>query len=162
VNVATGLLRRRRDGSFEWSLGQNERAVLAQVTAEFRALLSNETPASDPSLQRVFPPAHPDDPIAELEYERTSGGPLLAHKIEQLETLERCIGERRLSEADVLACMRAVNDLRLVLGTRIDITEESTLSDYTDDAEREATFELYAYLSWLVESMIDVLGEPDT
>jgi hypothetical protein len=58
--------------------------------------------------------------------------------------------------------MRAVNDLRLVLGTRIDITEESTLSDYTDDAEREATFELYAYLSWLVESMIDVLGEPDT
>jgi Domain of unknown function (DUF2017) len=155
-----GLLRRRRDGSFAWNLGPNERQVLAGVASEFRAHLAAETPSSDPNLQRVFPPAHPDDPIAELEYERTAGGALLHAKLEQLETFERCMGEQVLHEDDVLACMRAANDIRLVLGTRISVTEETTPSDFLGDAERESTFELYAYLSWLVESMIEALGEP--
>jgi hypothetical protein len=156
-----GLIRPRRDGTFEWKLGSNERAVLAGVAADFRSLLANETPSSDASLQRVFPPAHPDDPIAELEYERTSGGSLLATKLEQLDTFERCIGQEVLSEEDVLACMRAANDMRLVLGTRIDVREESTPADFAGDRETASTFELYAYLSWLVESMIDAVGEPD-
>ena len=158
--MAPPLLRRRRNGSFAWNLGANERRVLAEVASEFRQHLTTESPSSDPSLQRVFPPAHPDDPIAELEYERGSGGALLVTKLEQLETLERCIQTKTLSEEDVLACMRAVNDLRLVLGTRIDITEESTPADFVDDPASASTFELYAYLSWLVESMIDALGEP--
>jgi hypothetical protein len=156
----SGLLRRRREGTYEWKLGPNERQVLSQVAAEFRALLANETPSSDPSLQRVFPPAHPDDPIAELEYERSSGGALLAGKLQQLETFERCIAQKVLNEDDVLACMRAANDIRLVLGTRIDVSEGSTPADFVGDAETESTFELYGYLSWLVESMIDALGEP--
>jgi Domain of unknown function (DUF2017) len=155
-----GLLRRRRDGTFEWKLGPNEREVLSRIATEFRTLLAHETPASDPSLQRVFPPAHPDDPIAELEFERTSGGALLAAKLEQLETFERCIEQKVLTEGDVLACMRAANDMRLVLGTRIDVREESRPADFAGDPETESTFELYAYLSWLVESMIDALGEP--
>jgi len=156
----SGLLRPRRGGTYEWKLGPNEREVLARVAVDFRALLANETPSSDPTLQRVFPPAHPDDPIAELEYERSSGGALLAAKLEQLETFERCITKKVLNEDDVLACMRAANDMRLVLGTRIDVQEESAPSDFVGDPETESTFELYAYLSWLVESMIDALGEP--
>jgi hypothetical protein len=160
MSVARGPIRRRRDGSFTWNLGANERRVLKDVAAEFRTHLAAETPSSDPSLQRVFPPAHPDDPIAELEYERAAGEPLLAAKLEQLETFERCIDATVLSEDDVLACMRAANDLRLVLGTRIDVREESTPTDFLGDPETASTFELYAYLSWLVESMIDALGEP--
>ena len=160
MSVPRDLLRRRRDGRFEWKLGANERTVLGQVASEFKELLAHETPSSDASLQRVFPPAHPDDPIAELEYERASGGSLLATKIEQLGTFERCVGERTLSQSEVLACMRAANDLRLVLGTRIEVTEASTPADFLGDAETESTFELYAYLSWMVESMIDALGTP--
>ena len=68
-----GPIRRRKDGTFEVSLGANEREVLAEVAGQFRALLMHETPSSDPSLQRLFPPAHPDDPIAELEYEDAVG-----------------------------------------------------------------------------------------
>ena len=160
MKVARGPIRRRRDGSFSWNLGANERHVLKQVATEFREHLAAETPSSDPSLQRVFPPAHPDDPIAELEYERTAGGSLLAAKLEQLETFERGIDSSVLTENDVLACMRAANDLRLVLGTRIGVTEESTPTDFLGDPGTASTFELYAYLSWLVESMIDALGEP--
>ena len=153
-----GSLQRRPDGTFGWNLGRNERDVLTHVAKDFRALLTAETPSSDPSLQRLFPPARTDDPIAELEYERKVGDDLLAAKLEQLDVLERCAASRVLSENDVLACMRAVNDLRLVLGTRLDVQEDSDPSDFEGDPERRSTFELYAYLSWLLESLIDAMS----
>ena len=153
-----GSLRRRSDGTFGWNLAKNERDVLTHVAKDFRALLAAETPSSDPSLQRLFPPARIDDPIEELEYERKIGDSLLSAKLEQLTILERCVGSRVLSEEDVLACMRAVNDLRLVLGTRLDVREESDPSEFAGDPERRSTFELYAYLSWLLESLIDAMS----
>ena len=153
-----GSLRRRSDGTFEWNLAKNERDVLTHVVKDFRALLTAETPSSDPSLQRLFPPARIDDPIEELEYERKIGDSLLSAKLEQLTILERCVGSRVLSEEDVLACMRAVNDLRLVLGTRLDVREDSDPSEFSGDPERRSTFELYAYLSWLLESLIDAMS----
>ncbi|MDP9302585.1 MAG: DUF2017 domain-containing protein [Actinomycetota bacterium] len=151
-------LRRRADGTFGWNLAKNERDVLTHLARDFRALLTAETPSSDPSLQRLFPPARTDDPIEELEYERKVGDGLLATKLEQLNVLERCAGSRVLTEEDVLACMRAVNDLRLVLGTRLDVQEDSDPSDFARDPERRSTFELYAYLSWLLESLIDAMS----
>ena len=153
-----GSLRRRSDGTFGWDLAKNEREILTHLAKDFRALLTAETPSSDPSLQRLFPPARTDDPIEELEYERKVGDGLLAAKLEQLSVLERCAGSRVLSEADVLACMRAVNDLRLVLGTRLDVHEDSDPSDFAGDPEQRSTFELYAYLSWLLESLIDAMS----
>ena len=153
-----GSLRRRSDGTFGWDLAKNEREVLMHVANDFRALLATETPSSDPSLQRLFPPARTDDPVEELEYERKVGDSLLAAKLEQLTVLERCAGSRVLTEEDVLACMRAVNDLRLVMGTRLDVQEDSDPSDFAADPERRCTFELYAYLSWLLESLIDAMG----
>jgi hypothetical protein len=160
MSMGRGLIRRRSDGTFEWKLGANERRILQRVASDFKDLLSTETPSSDASLQRVFPPAHPDDPIAELEYERTAGGAILAAKIEQLETLQRCVDQRVLTEEEVLECMRATNDLRLVLGTRLDIQEDSDPVGFSGDPETRSSFELYGYLSWLEESMIDALGEP--
>src|SRR6266480_1001385 len=153
-----GSLRRRSDGTYGWNLAKNEREVLTHVAKDFRALLAAETPSSDPSLQRLFPPARTDDPVEELEYERKVGDSLLAAKLEQLTVLERCAGSRVLTEEDVLACMRAVNDLRLVMGTRLDVQEDSDPSDFAADPERRSTFELYAYLSWLLESFIDAMG----
>ena len=153
-----GSLRRRSDGTFGWDLAKNEREILTHLAKDFRALLTAETPSSDPSLQRLFPPARTDDPIEELEYERKVGDGLLAAKLEQLSVLERCAASRVLSEEDVLACMRAVNDLRLVLGTRLDVQEDSDPADFAGDPERRSTFELYAYLSWLLESLIDAMS----
>jgi len=153
-----GSLKRRPDGTFGWELAKNEREVLTHIAKDFRALLAAETPSSDPSLQRLFPPARTDDPIEELEYERKVGDALLAGKLEQLTALERCVGSRVLTEDDVLACMRAVNDLRLVLGTRLDVREDSDPSEFAGDPERRSTFELYAYLSWMLESLIDAMS----
>lgn len=160
TRVARGPIRRRKDGTFEVAFGPNEREVLAEVAGQFRALLQHETPSSDPSLQRLFPPAHPDDPIAELEYEEAVGGDLLQDRLASLDVLERATHAQTLLEPDVLACMRAVNDVRLVLGSRLDIREDTGPTDVAGDPDRESTFELYTYLSWLLGMLIEELGEP--
>ncbi|HTG47589.1 MAG TPA: DUF2017 family protein [Actinomycetota bacterium] len=158
--MARRPVKRRRDGTFEVALGANEREVLTEVVGQFRALLVHETPSSDPSLQRLFPPAHPDDPIAELEYEDAVGDELLQGRLASLDVLERTARAKTILEPDVLACMRAINDVRLVLGTRLDIREDASPQDVSGDPDREATFELYTYLSWLLGMLIEEIGEP--
>ncbi len=56
--------------------------------------------------------------------------------------------------------MGAVNDFRLLLGTRIDIMEESTESDYPEGDPNHDSFQVYVYLTWLQDRMLRALGEP--
>jgi hypothetical protein len=53
--------------------------------------------------------------------------------------------------------MGAVNDLRLVLGTRLDVSEEmlGTLDPSSPDADAMA---VYQYLSFLLESIVEALS----
>ena len=72
--------------------------------------------------------------------------------------MEATIDADRLSEDDVLAWLGVCNDLRLVLGTRLDITEETTEADFPADDERSSAFALYGYLTWLVDAMVEALS----
>jgi hypothetical protein len=63
-----------------------------------------------------------------------------------------------LDEAQLGAWMGVVNDLRLVLGTRLDISEELDLTAVADDDPEVATFALYSYLSWLLEQMVEAIN----
>jgi hypothetical protein len=51
-----------------------------------------------------------------------------------------------------------LNDVRLVLGVRLAVTEESTSADFAGDAETETAFELYRYLSYLEENVVEALS----
>jgi hypothetical protein len=151
---------RRADAGFELDLDDELRSMLEHLAGEFRDLLVAETPASDASLQRLFPPAHPDDLLENLEYERVAGAGLLDGKLAAHETLRRTARAGRLTEDELLAWMAAINDMRLVIGTRIDVQEDSDPRDFADDPEREGTFQLYVYLTWLLEAIVEAFGEP--
>jgi uncharacterized protein DUF2017 len=59
-------------------------------------------------------------------------------------------------ELDVWA--RALNDLRLVLGTRLDVSEEE-LAEPIDPRDPNAEeLALYGYLSWLQEHVVEALS----
>jgi hypothetical protein len=50
-----------------------------------------------------------------------------------------------------------LNDLRLVLGTRLDVTEEMDFDlDPSDPSAAELA--VYAYLSWLQEQLVEALA----
>jgi uncharacterized protein DUF2017 len=153
--------RRRRD-RFAVSLGADERTMLVDLGRQSRKLLESGEPSSDPAVARLFPAAYRDDPLRSLEFETNLGDTPRNAKLHALETLEQTANATELSEDELLAWMSAVNDFRLVLGTRIEITEEATEGDYPEGDPNRDAFGVYAYLTWLEDRMLRALGEPET
>lgn len=151
------LVRRHRDG-FELRLDDSERDLLRGLMDDLRSLLIAESPASDPAVGRLFPPAYPDDLLQNLDFDRTAGSGLLAERLESLDIAEAALDAPRSTEDGLMALMRVMNDLRLVYGTRLDVTEESAREAFDDDTER-VTFDVYLWLGWLIEHMVEALSQ---
>jgi hypothetical protein len=82
------------------------------------------------------------------------GDELLTKRIAQVEIVLSTVQETHLTEDQLFAWMGAVNDLRLVLGTRLDVSEETDLA--VDPSHPDsAAYGLYAYLGWLLELLVD-------
>jgi hypothetical protein len=150
----------KKGDRFQVRLGKRERELLVELCRQSRALLETEDPSSDPAVARLFPAAYQDDPLRNLEYETSLGGAPRTGKLEALDTVERTANARALSEEEFLSWMGVVNDLRLVLGTRIEVREESTEGDFPAGGPRDA-FQVYQFLGWLLQEMLFALGEPD-
>jgi hypothetical protein len=147
-----GIVRERR-GTFRVSLQREERAILAELPGQLHELLDE----GDPSLRRLFPPAHADDAEAEAEYRRLVGDGLVDGRLAALGELERTAHAERLTLEELESWLGALESLRLVLGTQLDITEESygRLDPAHPDAPRLA---IYQWLSWLQEETVQALA----
>jgi hypothetical protein len=152
----TRRVRRTRRGDFDVKLPAEERALLRDLAPQLRTLL--ETGLDDPSLRRLFPTAYPDDPGRDREYRQLVGDELLERRRASLDTLVATVDATSLSEDDLLAWMGAINDLRLVLGTRLDVSEDMDPIPSADDPDAPMLV-LYGYLGYLLESIVDALSE---
>jgi Domain of unknown function (DUF2017) len=141
-------------GGFELRLDDAERDMLRHLLDEQRQLLNAESSASDPAVARLFPPAYPDDLLQNLDYERAAGAGLLADRIAGLQDAEAAIDAPHPGEEQLLALLRSLNDLRLVWGVRLDISEDTDEADFPDAQDRN-TYHLYLWLSWLVQSLVE-------
>ncbi len=145
---------RETDGRFRLELPREERDVLRTLPAQLRELLAEE---GDPALRRLFPPAYADDPTREAEFREMVRDELLEGKLAAIATMEATIDAERLTEDELLAWLGALNDLRLVLGTRLDVSEETDFEDFEGDA-REGVAALYWYLGALEEDIVEALA----
>lgn len=145
------------DDGFRVRLGQNERTVIRSLAGRHRELLIAESPSSDPAVARLFPSAYPDDPLRSLEFEQATGGALLDGRLQAASTVESTADAETLTEEQLLQWLAVVNDLRLVLGTRLEVTEETTEDDFAGDEERSGAFDLYVFLTWLESEIVEVL-----
>jgi hypothetical protein len=147
-------VRRTRKGDFEVKLPQEERALLQSLAPQLRDQLDGDL--ADPSLRRLFPTAYADDPERDHEYHALVRDDLADRRRAAIDTLVTTLDESRLTEGQLTAWMGAVNDLRLVLGTRLDVSEETELLDADDpDAPMLA---LYGYLGFLLEQIVEALA----
>jgi hypothetical protein len=134
-----------------------ERELLRRLLPQLRTVLTDEA-APDDRARRLFPPAYTDDEAADAEYQRLMREDLVASHLAALETVETSLDATELSEEQLRAWMSAVNSVRLVLGTLLDVSEEldiGRLPDATPDIE---SYALYAYLSNLLGDMVDALN----
>ncbi|HWM14193.1 MAG TPA: DUF2017 family protein [Gaiellaceae bacterium] len=140
------------EGGFRLRLSEGERELLRTLPGELRALLASER--DDPGLRRLFPPAYERDEEGEDEYRRLMADELLEGRRAALRLVEETAGRDRLTAEELDGWLRALNDLRLVLGTRLDVTEE--VYEVEIDPAHPQAYELsvYAYLTWLQEQLV--------
>ena len=150
-------IKRLPDGQLRLKLSAQERDVLRSLPAQLRELL--EAAPDDPTVRRLAPPAYRDDAENEAEYRRLMGGDLSDRRLAALAVLEETAGAERLSEEQAHGWMTALNSLRLVLGTQLDVTEEMADVPVDPDDPRAPAFALYGYLSGLLGELVDALWE---
>ena len=159
--MAFERVKRTRKGDFQVRLPDGERELLRSLPEQLRDLLTSGDAATDPALRRLFPPPTMDDEAINAEFERLMRDELVAERLAALETMERTLGAERLSEDELVAWLSAINDLRLVLGVRLDVSEETTVADFTslpDDDPRVLMYAAYSYLTFLEDHVVGALA----
>ncbi len=114
----------------------------------------------DPVLARLLPEGHRGDPALAADYRALTESSLREGKTDDLAMVRATLppegGEVRLDLDQAGAWLRTSNDLRLALGTRLDITEDTEPpDDFTD--ERDHQLGVYYWLTALQGSLVDAL-----
>jgi Domain of unknown function (DUF2017) len=135
------------------NLDEHELLLLRELLDELAGLLDDP---DDPALRRLFPPAY-SDRASEEQYRSLVRDQLLGGRSKALATVRDTLGEESLDLDQAEVWLRALNDLRLVLGTRLDVGEEIDYGrlDLNDPRGRELA--IYGYLSWLQEQLVEAL-----
>jgi uncharacterized protein DUF2017 len=152
LNERPAPIERTAAGDFVVRLGPDERALLRKLTAELEVLLAAEP--EDPSLRRLRPAAYEDEDV-EREYRALTGSELESLRQENLRALQETAGRERLEEGDLDHWLAALNDLRLVLGTRLDVTEDQFADGFDPTAPHAYELAVYAFLTWLQEAAVE-------
>jgi len=147
-------------------------AALAESTDLFDDLekMFNETTAAppeapdDPVLARLLPDAYQDDPEAAGEFRKYTESSLREAKKYFAQTLLETIppkgGRVKLSAEQARDWLRALNDVRLMFGVRLEITEdfEDQLVALDPKDPRVAAFEVYGWLGAVQESLVRAIA----
>jgi hypothetical protein len=144
-------------GGFRLDLTPEERDVLRTLPDQLEEVL--DLAPEDPSLGRLSPPAYTAEPEHEAEYRRLMGDDLREHQRAALSVMRETVDASQLDEGQAQGWLSALNSLRLVLGSRLDITEDDDGADFDPRDPRAPGLALYGYLSWLLDQLVDALAE---
>jgi hypothetical protein len=143
-----------RDGGYKLSLDEHERGALRDLCAELRGLIEDE----HPGVARLFPAAYREDAEATAEYDRLVRGELEAGRLRSLRIVDETLRAERLDHEQLAAWCGALNDLRLVLGERLGVTEDLYVTGIPRDDPRGPQLALYGWLSWLQGEIVEALA----
>jgi hypothetical protein len=154
---------RRRGEDVVARLDPAEAGILGLLLDQLEQLLAadEDDVADDPVLARLFPEGHRGDPRLAADYRELTESALRSGKADDLATVRATLpvdgGEVRLDRDQAGTWLRTTNDLRLALGTRLDITEDSEPpDDVTDEASQQLA--VYYWLTALQGSLVDALA----
>jgi hypothetical protein len=151
--MARRRFRRDRQGRFRVGLEGPEQHLLSILPRQVQELLEQD----DPSTARVFPVAYPEDARAEADYREMMGAQLLNQHQRSLDTLAATAGADTIDDGEIHEWLDALEVLRLVLGTQLDVSEDGTTVEESDP--RAVQFTVYHYLSMLQGEIVDTLAD---
>jgi Domain of unknown function (DUF2017) len=151
-----GRPRRRivaRRGGYELRLPEDERTLVRGLLGDLRALLTLN--ADDPRVRRLYPQAYADDADMQAEYQHLTREDLQSGRLAAVDIVERTVEARELTADELTSWMHAVNALRLVLGTMLDVQEDDQPFALDRDDPDAPTMALYGYLGVLLEELVE-------
>jgi hypothetical protein len=150
-----GRPRRRiqaRQGRYLVRLDERERELIRELLGELRGLLALSP--DDPRVRRLYPAAYAEDAEFEDEYRRLTREELQNGRLASVSEVARSIDDSVLSPDQLTAWMQAINTLRLILGTMLDITEDDQELAFDPDDPNARTIALYGYLGGLLDEIV--------
>ena len=176
---------RRRRGAVQVVLAADEASTLETLAQQVAAMLAGDDAATpddpleamvglsdsadvpdDPALRRLLPKAYNDDAAAAGEFRRLMDAELRQIKtgalVDLAEAAASAAGQTvtlRLNDEQSERWLQALTDIRLVLGTRLDVTEDPAemWERIGPEEPRGALLAIYDWLGWLQESMVRAL-----
>ncbi|HEY7003305.1 MAG TPA: DUF2017 family protein [Gaiellaceae bacterium] len=149
-------IKRTRGGDYRVHLSADERDLLRRQTGELEHLLAADS--QNPSLRRLRPRAYEDDDHGEREFRSLMGAELDANRLDNLRALADTADRERLTADELERWLAALNDLRLVLGTRLDVKEDTFATGFDPQAPGAYELAVYAFLTWLQEAAVAASG----
>jgi hypothetical protein len=147
-----------RQGRYLLRLDDRERELIRQLLGELRGLLA--LGSEDPRVRRLYPAAYADDPELEDEYRSLTHDELRSGRLASVDAVEESIDAELLTAEQLTAWMQAVNSLRLILGTMLDITEDDQELHFDPSDPDARTQALYGYLGGLLDEIVDAQLDP--
>ncbi|MCP3992717.1 MAG: DUF2017 family protein [Actinomycetia bacterium] len=144
------MFRATTDG-FAVELVPEVREWVIDLADQLESLLESD----DSDLRRLFPTAYPDDPERDAGYQILARQGLIDGRREAITMMRDTVDLKVWTEDQLTAWMGVINDLRLVLGTKLDVGEDD---DDIDFEIPEATGHLvYHQLGYLLGEAVEAL-----
>ncbi len=151
---ARAIVGATRDGRYRLRIGGHERDLLRGLCGELRELLRRD----DDAVSRLYPAAYRDDDEAAAEFARLVRPDQRKARLEALDLVAGTLEEELLDQKQAEALCGALNDLRLVLGERLGVTED-VYEDGIDPRDPLAPqLALYGWLTWLQSALVEALA----
>lgn len=150
------------EGLIGASFEPEEVRVLTGLVNEMFSLLDARVDAPDPIAERLFPAAY-EDPEDQRAYEELLGDQLKTQKLAALAHVRDSLPGRRnaevvLDSTATEAWLTVLNDIRLAIGTRLDVTEEVMQQELDPDDPDGPALAVLHWLGWVQESFLKELN----
>lgn len=145
---------------------------LLDITSPDSEVVKNEDPLAaligidsqaakptDPISTRLFPDAYPDDPDASMEFRRFTERSLRDTNVTRAKRVLADLEGRTkltLNPDQWQQWVGFLNSLRLALGTRLEIDQESWNEERSESDPLYQLHELYNWLTWMQETLISI------
>ena len=152
------------DGGLRLTIDDHSRKVVVHLLGELRQELEAAKAAAPEQIgdhmKRLFPSAYHDDSKLNDEYRRLTHADLADSHLAAIDDAVKLLAaDRVIGTDDLERFVRALNAMRLVLGTVLDVSEDD--DDDTDDPANGGVSspqrEVYDYLGWLLHATLDEL-----
>lgn len=150
----------RENDMFEITLSSDDRSTLLRFVDQLSEILVMGP--DDARLRRLFPTAYHENPEHDAEYQGYMRDELTQSRAASIVVVKEVLESTELITSSQLhAFMTVLNNLRLVLGTLLDVGEDELEDDIDENDPAFGQWQLYGYLGWLLEWTISALSGED-